>query len=421
MHLWNTKCPEDSHTHAPANSQTCGGRPREPSQLYARRLARALALAAAIAAASGAEPAWRAGLLPSLSPFNALLAAAAGAGALFMLGALASALVCMFFPRAFCRWLCPAGTCQDALSFFVKRRKWIGRVPQIGVWLVCVGLGAALAGYPLFGWLDPLVLFNTAFSRVGADSGVWTRLAVAGLPALMVLALLAPGLWCGRLCPLGALQDLLRLPARAWAASKQSGGNVGALIGRRAFIGLGLGAGYRLALNPARADKKSVLVRPPSRVDSSRFTRLCVRCGACARACPARARSSAGVDAAVGPAAAAGPACAGALGAAGEAGPCAHAVRLVASSRAMAAWAVRWVAVTSTILAPDAAAVRIRGRRRSGRAQRARPTSHATSSPDSITYRTWRFAPERSEKVSHVWVSGPFGPVIVRDWRDSSR
>ena len=287
MHLWNTKCPEDSHTHAPANSQTCGGRPREPSQLYARRLARALALAAAIAAASGAEPAWRAGLLPSLSPFNALLAAAAGAGALFMLGALASALVCMFFPRAFCRWLCPAGTCQDALSFFVKRRKWIGRVPQIGVWLVCVGLGAALAGYPLFGWLDPLVLFNTAFSRVGADSGVWTRLAVAGLPALMVLALLAPGLWCGRLCPLGALQDLLRLPARAWAASKQSGGNVGALIGRRAFIGLGLGAGYRLALNPARADKKSVLVRPPSRVDSSRFTRLCVRCGACARACPA--------------------------------------------------------------------------------------------------------------------------------------
>ena len=258
------------------------GRPRETR----RRLARALALAAAFAVANGATPAWRAGLLPSLSPFNALLAFAAGAGALFMLGALALALVCMFRPRAFCRWLCPAGTCQDALSFFLKRRKWIGRVPQLGVWLVFAALGAALAGYPLFGWLDPLSLFNAAFSRAGADAGAWTRLAAAGLPALLVLALLAPGLWCGRVCPLGALQDLLRLPARCLAAREQGGQAAGARIGRRAFIGLGLGAGYRVALSPARAGKASLSVRPPSRVSSARFTRLCVRCGACARACP---------------------------------------------------------------------------------------------------------------------------------------
>jgi ferredoxin len=257
-----------------------------PRQLY-RRFVRAFALAAAVAVASGSVPAWRTGFLPSLSPFNALLAVAAGAGALFMLGALALALACMFRPRFFCRWLCPTGTCQDALSFFVKRRKQVGRVPQIGVWLVWLGLGAALAGYPLFGCLDPLVLFNAAFSLTGADSGVWAYLAVAGLPTLLFLALLVPGLWCGRLCPLGALQDLLRLPARAWVARKQGGNNAGALIDRRAFIGLGLGAGYRLALNPARAKKTSALVRPPSRVDSSRFTRLCVRCGACARACPA--------------------------------------------------------------------------------------------------------------------------------------
>ncbi len=236
--------------------------------------------------AGGTTPAWRAGLLPSLSPFNALLAFAAGAGALFMLGSLALALVCLFRPRAFCRWLCPAGTCQDAFSCFIKRRKWIGRVPQIGTWLVFLALGAALAGYPLFGWLDPLVLFNAAFSHAGENSGIWLWIASAGLPALLILALLAPGLWCGCLCPLGALQDLLRLPARVWSVRKQSHKNTGALIGRRAFIGLGLGAGYRLTLHPAHANKPLSSVRPPSRETSARFTRLCVRCGACVRACP---------------------------------------------------------------------------------------------------------------------------------------
>ena len=261
----------------------------------------AVCAAAAACALRLAGPAWLAGLVPMLSPFNALLSVAAGAGALFMLGSAAIAVACVFSPRVFCRWMCPAGTCQDAVSRLVKRRAWVGRAPQLGAWLVLLGAGAALAGYPLFGWLDPLVIFNAAFGVVRKHPGALDWLAAAGLPALLVLALAAPGLWCGRLCPLGALQDLLRFPLRRAANSgKAARGDArppekagaareqeAAAVGRRAFVGLGLGAGYRLALPPGRGPAVQV-IRPPASGEPARFTRLCARCGACVRACPSR-------------------------------------------------------------------------------------------------------------------------------------
>ena len=254
-----------------------------------RTLARAVLRGAACFGAAACawprqEPVWLSGLVPSLSPFNALLAVAAGAGGFFLLGALAIAGVCVFRPRAFCRWLCPAGTCQDAAACCVRRRPWIGRVPQLGVGLVFLGTGAALAGYPLFGWLDPLVLFNAAFGLARDHLQLRDWLAAAGLPLLLAVSLLAPGLWCGRLCPLGALQDLVRLPLRK-RVSGEPRVKAAPALGRRAFLGLGLGAGYRLAWPPGRAARAEV-VRPPASGTEARFTRLCVRCGACVRACP---------------------------------------------------------------------------------------------------------------------------------------
>jgi ferredoxin len=256
----------------------------------------AVCLAAAGCALQLGGPAWLAGLAPSLSPFNALLAVAAGAGGLFLLGAAAIAAACACWPRAFCRWLCPVGACQDAVGCAAPKRAWVGRVPQVGGWLVLLGLGAALAGYPLFGWLDPLVLFNAAFGVARRHLEALDWIAAAGLPLLLLLALLAPGLWCGKLCPLGALQDLVRFPLR-WLTARgdarppcQTAGTAArekeiAALGRRAFLGLGLGAGYRLALPPGRGAGAGAL-RPPACGGSARFTRLCARCGACVRACP---------------------------------------------------------------------------------------------------------------------------------------
>jgi ferredoxin-type protein NapF len=220
---------------------------------------------------------------------GALLAVASGAGSLYLLGALAVAVASAFSPRVFCRWLCPAGTCQDALACRMRRRAWVGRVPQVGAGVVFIGVGAALAGYPLFGWLDPLALFNAAFGVARRDLGAWDWAAAAGFPLLLAAALLAPGLWCGRLCPLGALQDLVRVPLRlAVRGDARSSGlreKEASALSRRVFLGLGLGAGYRLALPPGREAAPAVL-RPPVSGPSARFTRLCVRCGACVRACP---------------------------------------------------------------------------------------------------------------------------------------
>ncbi len=241
-------------------------------------------LMAAACALQTAGPAWLAGLVPSLSPFNALLSVAAGAGGLFLVGATAIAAACIFAPRVFCRWLCPVGTCHDALTCRLKKRTWQGRVPRFGPWLLFIGLGAALTGYPLFGWLDPLVLFDAVFGVVRAHLGVWDWVAAAGLPLLLILSLIAPGTWCGKLCPLGALQDLLRMPLHQTlpgAAQKRDS----AALSRRVFLGLGVGAGYRLVVPPGRAGCKGV-IRPPASGTSARFTRLCVRCGACVRACP---------------------------------------------------------------------------------------------------------------------------------------
>lgn len=223
--------------------------------------------------------------MPALSPFGALLAVTSGAGSLSLLGALAVAVACVFSPRVFCRWLCPAGTCQDALTCRMRRRAWVVRVPQVGAWLVFIGLGAALAGYPLFGWLDPLALFNAVFGVARRDLGTWDWAAAAGFPLLLAVALIAPGLWCGKLCPLGALQDLLRFPLRRLSAGAAACEREAAALSRRAFLGLGLGAGYRLALPPAREAAPAVL-RPPVSGSAARFKRLCMRCGACVRACP---------------------------------------------------------------------------------------------------------------------------------------
>jgi hypothetical protein len=167
------------------------------------------------------------------------------------------------------------------MAGWVPRRGWVGRVPRVGLGIVAVAFGAALAGYPLFGWLDPLVLFNAAFGAARRQLELRDWLAAAGLPALLLLAFLAPGLWCAG----SARWERYRICCVSRSASRVGRGGTrseSAALGRRAFLGLGLGAGYDWPCTP-RARRSAGAIRPPAGEGNARFTRLCTRCGACVR------------------------------------------------------------------------------------------------------------------------------------------
>jgi len=255
-------------------------------QLF-RHFIRLCALGAAALLLLGVAPWDKAPVaLPALSPYVAIASAAALRSvtllSLFALPALLLALLCR---RGFCRFLCPVGLLLDIVSLVrPKARKRTPKLPPIGQWIALVAFGSAAVGFPLFLWLDPLVLLN-------GSSALWTRpldvtaaLMGAGLPALALLALVVPNLWCGRLCPLGGTQELARDAVLLLRRTREgASGARGIVLTRRAVLGAGVGAACAAAL-PRRS--KQTLLRPPGAVDAERFADLCVGCGNCIRACP---------------------------------------------------------------------------------------------------------------------------------------
>jgi len=157
-----------------------------------------------------------------------------------------------------------------------------------------VAVAGACVGYPLLLWLDPLAIFGGFFSIWHKPLDAVSLLPAIGLPVVLVISLLLPGAWCLRICPLGAMQELL-----AWRAGSRPSAHQHALFDdpaeatatshrfpRRSLVALGLGAGWAaFALRVLRKDK-SLPIRPPGAVEDPYFSGLCVRCGNCLRACP---------------------------------------------------------------------------------------------------------------------------------------
>ncbi len=234
---------------------------------------------------------WRAASLffPSLSPIlNLLGAMAAHTASGWLLLGLPVLIIGYFRSRWFCRYLCPVGFAAEAIGKLNGNgHRRFARWPPIGQWLLPILAGGALAGYPLFIWLDPLALFNGFFSTWRMPLA-WTSFALAaGLPAVLAIGWLAPQAWCQRICPLGALQDLLAAvrrratlrPAPGVAKPSQI------IFGRRAFLGAAAGGAAALALRRV-LPRQPLAVRPPGAQPEDKFTGMCARCGACIRACP---------------------------------------------------------------------------------------------------------------------------------------
>lgn len=241
--------------------------------------------------------------VPAVSPWVAAVSAVAVRGvSLVTLVALPVLALAVWRRRWFCRHACPTGLVLEWIGKLspIKRRTW-RRVPAVGQWIALLTIGGAVFGYPLLLWLDPLAMFAGSFGLLGTMPGWPEALAGGLLLAVGLLSLVAPGLWCRRLCPLGASQDLiaagrLRLatPSRATADSGAAE-NAGrgkpwqVAVGRRALLatGAGVAAGWWLTRGgTAGASAKGATLRPPGAAPPEQFGGLCIRCGNCIRACP---------------------------------------------------------------------------------------------------------------------------------------
>jgi len=313
-----------------------------------RVASRATALVAAAVVAAGLLP-WDGALavVPAVSPFVASASVLATRAVNVLSLAAAPALVLALRRRRwFCRWACPVGLVSETLGRLRRRgrlqpdtpgskhllrggsphpplgkedacdcaagteprralrsrRLRLARWPAVGQWILLMTLGGACLGYPVLIWLDPLGMFAAAVGMWLRPVGFVTVLATAPLAAVLVVSVLAPGAWCGRLCPLGGMQDLLALPvhwlrgraddkAKRPAAVPNEAGraapvpNSGRAVGRRFFLGVGTG-GLVAMVSEAAGCGTAPPVRPPGAADERQFVGLCLRCGNCVRVCP---------------------------------------------------------------------------------------------------------------------------------------
>ena len=250
------------------------------------------AVGAMLAAPRGFDWCW---LLPALSPF--LASASLVATHVFQLATglgLLVGLIAVVRRRWFCRWMCPTGLCTDVASRLGRRcgRKPL-RMPPIGQWIVLVTLAGACLGYPLLLWLDPLAVFAAAFTWTGTKAGPTAQWAAVALPVLLLFSLVLPHAWCHRICPLGALQDLLDLLARIFTGRTRNHRSPGeadsseghGTVARRTVLFSLVGVAWAAAVRKMRRTA-SVPLRPPGATDEEQFTGVCIRCGNCIRACP---------------------------------------------------------------------------------------------------------------------------------------
>jgi ferredoxin-type protein NapF len=191
--------------------------------------------------------------------------------------------------RFFCIYLCPAGYCCDLVSkHSFGKASGHRRIPDISKYLAIISLAAAISGIPLFIMADPLAIFNGFFTTFAGGLGAVEILALSGFPALLLINLVFPGIWCSKLCPLGGLQNIADEIKQFVSdrLSRREKVKVDYSAGRRYFLatGAGLAAGFLLPGQLKQATEP--FFRPPASLSNDLFDTLCIRCGNCIKSCP---------------------------------------------------------------------------------------------------------------------------------------
>lgn len=258
--------------------------PQKPARVTTRRIqavSKWFFLFAAIALAWPVR--WNPVLLASFSPFISLGSVIASRAATVMaLLAVPLFLVCFFVPRFFCRYACPVGFLQELCEHLrPPLTKPPVRLPMIGRWLAVAALASAAFGYPVFLWLDPLAIFSGFMNAWRLPITLASALPATGLIGVLIFDLTFPGIWCGRICPLGAFQDLLAQPRNWKRRAREPAG------GRRAFIAACAGAAGAVIAQKVQG-KSPAPLRPPGAIDELKFGGVCIRCGNCTQVCPSK-------------------------------------------------------------------------------------------------------------------------------------
>ncbi|MFO7821959.1 MAG: 4Fe-4S binding protein [Lentisphaeria bacterium] len=238
----------------------------------------------------GPVPETLAGIFPGLSPLvlvSGTLSEMSWYRGLFWGGpALAVLALAIWRGRFFCRWICPAGTAY-ALASQVSRKKRLLKFRFNGIifWAV---LGGAVAGMPIFIFLDPLASFGrmTPFiNGVGSAAAVVPGVLV---PVFVILSLFQPFIWCTHFCPLGYCFDLV-YARRNRPVLKQPETR------RNIITGLAIGTPLALLMRRLNFLEKTTAgtttdlpILPPGAGTPAKFAARCSRCYACVDACPTR-------------------------------------------------------------------------------------------------------------------------------------
>jgi ferredoxin-type protein NapF len=151
-----------------------------------------------------------------------------------------------------------------------------------------MSLAAAIIGLPLFILLDPMAIFNGFFSLFTENISAAVVLSFTGLPVIIVISWFFPGIWCGKICPLGGLQDETAELRKAIINITRPGkSNTPAKYqGRRVFIAFGTGLLLGLLIPRFLTSSSKKYFRPPASLPKNLFNTLCIRCGSCLKACP---------------------------------------------------------------------------------------------------------------------------------------
>ena len=230
---------------------------------------------------------WLTRLSPILSLFGAA-ATRAWTGWSLLLG-IPLLILSFFRGRVFCWRMCPMGFISETAG---RLNPWgkgiVQHTPMFSKALLLIIAVTAAIGYPLLIWLDPLCIFNGFFSAFRAPFTVTAAMTGIAFCVVLLISILAPNVWCHRICPLGRLQECMSLLSRSLRKQKaveQKPTVLSSNVSRRTLLASVPAAAAGIVASKAFGPNGRNALRPPG-ADLKRINALCARCGNCMQACP---------------------------------------------------------------------------------------------------------------------------------------